>query len=343
MSLSVPVNVLIRHELLRHEVIRRYSFPQNEFENSDEIAKQGFYYDKFSKRIYCFSCNFSLVHAPKYANLSFIHERWMKNKCHFLSGIDLSIRPGERYHQLVASDSISDNMLINEISNENFDYFLYSVQNPPIEKCIGKNISKILLKSFNSPMRIPHCYDHETLNVPEYFKLMKSLEMREKTFEIPNYYFNRDKEVGKRLASRGFFYTLFDGIVQCAWCGVTLTGINQTFEREITMDSIDHFHDSYTFGCKFLDSEKLSNPFQPPEVSLKIPDVTTLDDKDRKINHLEQRLMCIICCTKEREMMALPCNHLTACSECAQQSGSFTRKCLVCRKEITRYCKIFLS
>lgn len=349
-------NVLIRHELLRHTVIRVNSFSLNKFKRPQELAQLGFYYCKFSQRIFCFSCHFNVKYAEDYTDIHSLHKKWMENKCFFLKGIDITINPQRNELESKCGYLRSDHQMVFNQNIENFEDFEFSISNPPIDNkicCLDEKTG--FLPPFHSPILIPSVDERSTLNVLNYFQLMKNVDMRKSTFRIPNYYFNNNLEMADKIAERGFFYTLFNGIIQCAYCGLLLSGINKNFERGIEMNSIDFYHELYNLNCLFILNRR-ANPLEDLErtvgdkQSIALSEIADNKERDSKIIDLQSITNCVVCMTNQKEYMCFPCCHFTMCGQCNTQDiklskckPSNKRHCLICRQEAASYRRVYFS
>ena len=67
-----------------------------------------------------------------------------------------------------------------------------------------------------------------------------------------------------------------------------------------------------------------------------------LRDKIQKMDTiLVTKLECIICCENIRNVIALPCNHIYACSMCFEKfKGKYQTTCSICKAELTGTAKL---
>ena len=64
-----------------------------------------------------------------------------------------------------------------------------------------------------------------------------------------------------------------------------------------------------------------------------------------ELKTLQDKLTCIICNTRNRDSIILPCNHLYCCSLCAYRTMYSSNRpcCAICRRLIDKHKKIFIS
>ena len=311
-------SILIRHELLRQESIRYFTFTLNEFESPRYLVDCGFYYEPYSKRIYCFSCNFNLHYSKSYRNLSELHTKWSTN-CEFINGFDVSIKTPIFHitNECVGwpKDSSTDLGL---------PLHMYAIQrsmkDPPVLYSFNKTRG-IHLKAFYSPIYIPSNEDdRRILDVKYYFKMLKKVSVRLETFKLEGYKYPYSNESAEKLAEQGFFYTLFNDAVQCAYCRIVINGrFNNHFDR---------LHKCLRENCEVF------NPNRKVKIEVNKRKKTEIEEVSR------QRFDCVICLTDVREYFCKPCMHLTHCQKCYEISKP--KNCVICRKEKVKFSKLFV-
>jgi len=86
-------SLYVRHELLRHNCVRKSTFknwPNKNKSNYNELVAAGFYYSQHGDEVICFSCNIRISGWEAYSQPYFLH-RALSPYCNFLKGYDLSI------------------------------------------------------------------------------------------------------------------------------------------------------------------------------------------------------------------------------------------------------------
>ena len=68
--------------------------------------------------------------------------------------------------------------------------------------------------------------------------------------------------------------------------------------------------------------------------------IEELQNLKRDFREVSDKLLCIICQEKDREVVNLPCKHLCMCLSCAYKTKK--SKCPVCRQPIKGYLKFYL-
>ena len=309
--------ILIRHELLRHEAIRAHSLTFNKFDCPQYIVECGFYYEPNSKRIYCFSCHFNLCYSPNYIKLHEVHKIWSKH-CSFLQGKDVSIKSPRMSITMerVGWPSVSYNEDLNRSVNSQLRG-TRDIENPPIYTTFNKTRGTYL-RVFYSPVRIPpNGTDRSVLDVDYLYTILKREEMRRKSFFIQGYRFPFDEEYIDLLVKSGFFYTLFNNAISCAFCRLVLNGKHP-------QKSIERFHRQFSPNCDFFCKDNQNIPMQPSEQSETLP----ID------------MICVICLTECKTYVTIPCMHLTHCHNCITKLKS--PNCVICRHEGVQYRRIFI-
>uniref|UniRef100_A0A8W8JLT5 RING-type domain-containing protein n=1 Tax=Magallana gigas TaxID=29159 RepID=A0A8W8JLT5_MAGGI len=64
-----------------------------------------------------------------------------------------------------------------------------------------------------------------------------------------------------------------------------------------------------------------------------------IDDLSQEISDLRQRIKCKFCQESDLEVVLEPCGHLCCCQTCASRCD----RCPICRAEISRRARTFLS
>ena len=241
----------IRHELLRHDCIREYTFTLKRFEFPLHISSCGFYFEPHRERIFCFSCHFSLEYSPSYKGLNELHRKWSPN-CSFIAGRDVTIKSPifQLNIECVGWPSI------HELDTPDFkNVFLptkIGVEHLPLRK-IRREYRKGWLRKFQAIVNIPdHYKENKVLDVEHLFTIMSKYHFRLQTFNIDGYRFPYSENLAKELAKSGMIYTLFGGAVQCVYC-------RKVFSGSIDTMNLDVYHRWTTRSCKFLKMRYSSN------------------------------------------------------------------------------------
>ena len=301
----------VRHELLRHQAVRENTFYNwnNSFLDYKILAAAGFYYENQKDYIFCFSCDLMV------SKLEDVLEIFKRHKaspnCQFLKGNDISINRTTNNPGIVGLSFANKH---SKIENEPLFYDLFNpttIQNRGCYSCRSKS-------PIYAPIEIPAVsFGSRILNIDDFFSFMRYEKNRLETFKIGLY--KETAPCAEYLASQGFFYTLLNDCIQCAFCKIVFCGLQKA--------NIDCMHLIYSFNCEFVN--KKSN-----NVSItSIPD--SIED-----NNSNNRLMCKVCLENEICIL-LDCKHLVLCQKCANYPSLKT--CPVCRKIIESKCKVFLS
>lgn len=147
-----------------------------------------------------------------------------------------------------------------------------------------------------------------------------------------------------RLASYGFWHKNDpdnDKLIECTSCGLVInfSHISDVWAKHVNKYSRCRFIKSY------INSNKDKYPFNlildiPSKVKLKkIPDQISYSESNNK----NTDILCITCCSTNRNALFQPCGHLVSCIECAKKIKDGTNKCCVCRTTITDIITTFMS
>lgn len=151
----------------------------------------------------------------------------------------------------------------------------------------------------------------------------------------------------RTLAMLGFYSMNRSDLVKCYFCHVEIGMWEEG-------DDVLADHIRWSPRCDFIqrkqtnnvaiDTELLEKALQnitPPPID-KFPikrSTTTTEGTIEDANNDE--MICIICFTNKRNIVLLPCGHITTCAMCTNRIKSF--KCPICRKFVTQKNKIFFS
>tara|TARA_B100001175_G_C19510816_1_gene643746 strand:+ start:3012 stop:3536 length:525 start_codon:yes stop_codon:yes gene_type:complete len=78
-------------------------------------------------------------------------------------------------------------------------------------------------------------------------------------------------------------------------------------------------------------------PVNNNDLVLELKEYKSLNSKLK--NDLSEIQNCKICFSKKMDVLCRPCNHLCLCSSCSKKCS----KCPICRKDVKKYLKIFVS
>lgn len=306
-------NLYIRHELLRHEPIRLSTYYNWKYTdiNPKVLAACGFYYEGVRKDIFCFSCNYKL--SDPYIEEEIFEKHKLSLNCDFLNGFDVSISRSTYCILPIGISFVNDIKLLIPKTTENLSYDIY---NPTYYmSTTDQRISLPLL----SAVKIPEIVDSRLIfNVNDFFSHMKYEYNRLQTFKI-------GKWTGPieplELVKLGFFYTLLNNIIQCAFCRTIIcVGFNN-----IGMVILFHWKGCRNCMSRDLNIKQFKNIKNKPK-------------KDVKVDN--SRLLCKICYVNEINAL-LDCKHLVLCYKCA--NNEMLKNCPVCRNIIKKIDKIYLS
>lgn len=315
----------IRHEILRHESVRKFSMLSVDVGEKYKIASYGFYADLELKAFVCFSCQ----QVVKFIDSQDIHQkhRFYTPQCAFLNGRDVSIGhrqwgPDYEYVSLLGVPQFNNPAWFSRPISEEFTKQTlkkYSLQNPDYECRIFQ--LKYFLGILHLPMFIPNVTNsNQLLNIESFFITMRSEERRLQTFQLRNYPFMFSQDLAVYLAKNGFFFTLLNSAIQCAFCRVIVGNIS-------TGVDINRIHKIMSSKCLFItDDEKAGN--------LKIVKKIIIPNTTDNV-----QVQCKICLVHEINIV-LNCGHFF-CSDCLSKSN--IKMCPHCRSGITTQTRIYFN
>ena len=180
-----------------------------------------------------------------------------------------------------------------------------------------------------------------------------------RTFKDAAYCISR--QMIRRFAKAGFFFTGKDDHMRCFECGKTLLD-NINYDEDIWDQ-----HAFWSPSCNYVIQEKgreyIKNVQKHGEIRNSRYEVhgkekIGISSISKEINNeilryaalnvkyvqalYEDQLaikLCTLCCDEDRTVMFFPCRHLLACPRCS----SFLKNCPVCKKEIAMQCNVFIS
>ncbi|CAG2100300.1 unnamed protein product [Medioppia subpectinata] len=145
-------------------------------------------------------------------------------------------------------------------------------------------------------------------------------ENRIKTFNVPGYNFAYATRVA-RLAKRGFFYTLYNSVVQCAFCRVVLSNV-----AHLTMDED-------VVAVHYKESNKCSFIWRPSNVG----NIERQRAVVASTPTPNKSLQCKVCFENEINVI-YECGHFIQCSQCASKMDS----CPYCRAPFIHERRLYL-
>jgi Inhibitor of Apoptosis domain/Zinc finger, C3HC4 type (RING finger) len=314
-----------RHEYLRHYLVRLATLTNLYSDNfnctKQSLASMGFYYEGYKSEVYCFSCNFKCVLRVSDENFE-VFEKHRKNSsnCNFLNGLDISISSASTKLTRLGFSTVNDALELEAKVNEEQETF-YDLDCPTIITNFydEKRKSVTLYASFKIPsiLNAANC-----LNINDFFSYMRYEKNRLKTFQYGIY--DNSNLSPEKLSFKGFFYTLLNNIVQCAFCRLVIGGIEECTELDF-----DTIHLSKNKFCNTLTKNN-------------IPLANVITENVNTINELiNERFVCKICYTNEICILVLDCKHISMCLECS--NNTLIKRCPYCRGVISNKIKVYIS
>ncbi|CAG2102052.1 unnamed protein product [Medioppia subpectinata] len=269
-----------------------------------EIAALGFYADNNIQSFVCFSC----MLIVRFKDWKDIHEHHRKTSpfCAFIQGRDVSIgddKPRTEFSPKCQGFTNFSNIetFNRRLSDANRNKVLrhYSLNTPYLNA--APTLKSYVLTTIFSPVYIP--------------KLLRSdQENRLKTFNVHTYTFPPTAsdfpypEISDMLARNGFFYTLYNSVIQCAFCRVVISNITHiTMEEDVLS-----MHAIFSRDCQLISGKDVGN----------IPRIITHTATPTE-NESHQ---CKVCLINQIDVI-YKCGHFVVCSSCATQMNS----CPTCR------------
>ena len=178
---------------------------------------------------------------------------------------------------------------------------------------------------------------------------MKYLNERLNTFENGGWVPSPLLPLPVPSASAGFFYVGHGDVIKCFECGGELMCLDKKMCPYVA-------HLTYFPHCEFMKKEERKEkdlcdptdckcPKESPEVISDVPLVDDLEawskeETKEKFEKMVERIECVICKVKRREIIFLSCMHLCVCRSC---SHKIDRECPICRTTITDRRLVFFS
>lgn len=312
----------LRHELLRHESVRQFSMLNVDDMNKNEYAAMGFYADMNLQAFICFSCHFFVKFRSLKNPLHFLHSEKSKG-CPFLDGRDVSIKPPRYYPdyntvQIAGSPNFKDQKWYSRpIEKHVSDLILQTrtLDNPQllyINSYAKPNFGVLYLPIYIPPIK----HSNRVFHIESFFVSMRSEERRIETFKLKLYPFPYNECI-KNLTENGFFYTLLNSTIQCAFCRIIITNITPR-------DDIKWIHDVVGKDCKFVIGDDVGN-------------VKFAEKKYTTIETDIDQIQCKICLINQVNIV-YNCGHLI-CSDCTLN----LTHCQICRGSITSKMRIYFN
>lgn len=315
----------VRHELLRHELVRRYTFTDQPFYDPKILASMGFYCETSLKRLYCFSCNFSAPYKRLNDDLFAKHVHESK-QCFFLQGGDVSIKMDisnltiQGMEHVLIKDSLIPRI------DEDLD-FSYSLDFPDYISATRARRHCPLAEIY-APFLIPAVDDDRKIfNVENFFAYMRCELKRYETFSIRK--FPLSESFAQKLAKNGFIYTLLNTSSQCAFCRIIIGEWKGN-------EDVEDVHKRYSPNCAFIKGKDVNNiaylgSYEEEKIeTIDLSGVASLD-----------RLQCKICLDNEIDIIFFPCKHAVLCNNCSM--NIHLKHCPICRGHIRKKFEFFLS
>ena len=88
-----------------------------------------------------------------------------------------------------------------------------------------------------------------------------------------------------------------------------------------------------------------SKGFKPPTSWIQVKKGSVLSDNEgQEIPPRQVKFgLCVVCCTRSKTHVFVPCGHLCACAACSDQTMKTNAQCPICRKESHATHRVFLS
>ncbi|CAG2100055.1 unnamed protein product [Medioppia subpectinata] len=292
-------------------------------EKKHEIAALGFYADDNIKSFVCFSC----MLIVRFKDWKDIHEYHRKTSpyCAFLQGRDVSIgddKPRTEFSPKCQGFTNFSNIetFNRRLSDENRNKVLkhYSLKTPYLNA--ATTLKSYVLTSIFSPVYIPKILRSDRVfNIEVFFLYLKSEENRFQTFNVHTYLFPYP-EISDILARNGFFYTLYNSAIQCAFCRVVISNITHlTIEEDVLS-----MHAIFSRDCQLLTGKDVGNiPFTNRLCA------TPTDNESHQ---------CKVCLVNQIDVI-YKCGHFIVCSSCAARMGA----CPTCRAPLSDRRRLYIA
>ena len=315
----------IRHEILRHEIVRKYSMINVDHNEKNNIAKLGFYADIGLEAFICFSCNLVVKFRSVKKNIHKIHAEKSK-LCAFLQGRDVSINDRNYTSDYYSATQILGFPLFNNPQwfsrkickiLKNVILSNTSLENPQLIH--EKKTTKRKFGNLHLPFYIPPINDsNKYFHIETFFITMRNEERRLETFNQKLFPFPFNEKISKCLAENGFFYTLLNSSVQCAFCRIVIGNLYEDTD-------IKFVHKLIGVTCPIAKDEVCDN------------EKIVVNNKKRKIVQTDiEEIQCKICLNNKIDIV-FNCGYFV-CSECAINID----KCHYCRSDIKTKSNVYI-
>lgn len=308
-----------RHEILRHDSMRRYTLiglTHSTIQEKENIVASGFYYANCTNKYYCFSCNAMIDDIGMYSDLMDAHHS-SPEICAFVDGRDVSIGDSNSLNPIILGypKFPNANWFTRKIMKDERDNIFSNFKLRKISRRENNNIFHYL-PAVNTPMLIQDLFTTNIhFNVEDFFVTMRSEERRLETFKIENYLFP-DQHFSPYLAKLGFIYTLIRKNIQCFACRLVLGNVYNS-------ENLNDYHKKLSPFCALIRGSDVSNePLIEKPISVTQTDII--------------EIQCKVCLQNEINVI-FNCGHLVLCSVCAVKISS----CPTCRAEHTEMRRIY--
>lgn len=332
-------NAFIRHCLMKFDKIRRGTFEAHvlwpsECPEPDLMVAAGFYSVGVGKAVECFSCGLRWDGWQSNDNPFSIHYQKNKN-CPFVQGKDPSILNSQypTILQVQSKDGLTHlhrpSRLMNQMAGVPAKSLTRAFSDKAYKSAIQSTIqARIIIPERRNPEDVNH---PQIFDQKQWFKKMESERHRLKTFSLYAQWPLMGRHSAQRMASNGFFYLQFNDAVQCFCCQMIVQNLEAT-------TFIEELHKQNSPLCPMvLEPESSSIPLSQDPV---VRECTCGDEYREKV-------LCKICCERERNVVFDPCKHLGACDECAANLAIDPvvnmPKCPFCQGAIFSIDRIFLQ
>lgn len=354
--------VYVRHELLRHDCVRKSTFANwpNRDVDFRPLVSAGFYYAQKNDEVVCFSCGIKISGWTKDSHAYFLH-RATAPTCKFLNGYDISIN---RLPVISHLSTVGLPMITS--SNFRIDVATIpllvgcSLNRPPIDVKCGAEIYRKnyqeLSASYKMMIKIPESSNPNIiLDIDGFFVMMREEKQRLNTFMVCQW--PHEKPSPLDLARAGFFYCLLNDTVQCAYCRSCLGGWD---EQSIPASVHKMFFPYCDFVKQFLqdvqpsraggtqllngrpqaipDKASIFGSTKPLESTSSSSSANDESETAKLLDNLQQRLICKVCFEREVSVR-FNCKHIVTCEICSMRVHS----CPICRARIFRRFDVILS
>jgi hypothetical protein len=311
-----------RYSLLRFESIRRSTFENSPFVDSRSMAAAGFYFSGCDTTCICFSCGIVVSNWNEPVMTPMARHMLLFRSCGFINGYDVSL-PNVDPLFTVTRNLETQTYLppmrhgAYECKPTDFHRLLdcESLENPPEQLAVGrlpKNFEDIVVP-ITIHIRIPPHSPNFVMDSKHLLILLRSEEERVKTFNAGGWC--RSKPTKQQLAKAGFYHLQVPEYTQCAFCLLIVS----LWSDVNPMD----FHKKSNRNCPLMKGEECGN-------------LPCIDQPAT-----ESRTACVVCLTRERKIVFIPCRHFICCVNCTTENKF--ANCPLCRESVSRTERVYFS